>query len=101
MKALTKVTLVAAAIVLSSVAASAGDRITHAAVGAVGGAVIAGPAGFVGGGVIGYVAGPEITCGLGIGRCYRHRRRHHRHYGHRAGRYGPDDVGRRPDHGNY
>jgi hypothetical protein len=106
MKALRKVALVAAVVVLSSAAAKAGERVIDAGVGAVSGAIVAGPVGFVGGGVLGYVAGPEITCGLGINRCYRHRHRHrhrrHRHYGHRGGGgYGADDVGRRPDHGNY
>ncbi len=105
MKALGKITLAAAVVALSPVAAQAGDRIIDAGVGAVSGAVVAGPVGFVGGGVIGYVAGPEISCGLGIQRCYRHRHRHRRHrvYSHRSGGGGDsaDDVGSRPDHGNY
>jgi hypothetical protein len=104
MKALGKITLAAAVVVLSPAAAEAGDRIIDAGVGAVSGAVVAGPVGFVGGGVIGYVAGPEISCGLGIQRCYRHGHRHRRHrvYSHRsAGAGGNDEVGSRPDHGNY
>jgi len=101
-----KAALAAVVVVLSSVAAQAGERIIGAGVGAVSGAIVAGPVGFIGGGVIGYVAGPDIACGLGINRCYRHRHRHRhrrrRHYGHRAdGGYGSHDVGKRPDHGNY
>jgi len=64
MKALRKVALTAAVVVLSTVAAKAGERVIDAGVGAVSGAIVAGPVGFVGGGVLGYVAGPEITCGL-------------------------------------
>jgi hypothetical protein len=105
MQALSKVTLAAAAfVVLTSAAANAGERVIGAGVGAVSGAIVAGPVGFVGGGVIGYVAGPEIACGLGINRCYRHRHRHRRHYGHRAEGHSSsyrDDAGRRADHGNY
>jgi hypothetical protein len=104
MNTLRKAALAAVVVVLSSIAAQAGERIIDAGIGAVSGAIVAGPVGFVGGGVIGYVAGPEIACGLGINRCYRHRHRHgrRRHYGHRAeGGHGSDDVGKRQDHGNY
>lgn len=111
MKALAVPAVVAIAVVLSPGAASAGERVTGAAVGAVAGAVVAGPVGFVGGGIIGYVAGPQIACDLGVKRCYRHVR-------YRRSRYsapdapprssdrgdhirGPGDLGTREDHGNY
>src|SRR5579871_493917 len=97
MKGFGKLALIAAAVVISPAAASAGERVTDAAVGAVAGAVVAGPVGFVGGGLIGYVAGPQIACDLGVDLCYRYYHRRHRHYGHYSGDYG----GRREDHGNY
>jgi hypothetical protein len=59
MRALGRLTLVATVISLSPVAASAHDRVTHAAVGAVAGALVAGPVGFLGGGLLGYAAGPR------------------------------------------
>ena len=111
MRALRGPTLVAVAVTLSTSAASANDRVTHAAVGAVAGAIVAGPVGFVGGGLIGYVAGPQIGCDLGVERCYRHRR--YRHTGYDAPdapprssdrsdhSRGPGDLGTREDHGNY
>ncbi len=110
MKALGGLALVASAVVLSTTAASAHDRVTHAAVGAVAGAVVAGPVGFVGGGLIGYVAGPQIGCDLGVERCYRHVR--YRRSGYSAAKAprraersdhirGPGDLGTREDHGNY
>lgn len=111
MRALAGLAIVAAALVLSPMAASGHERLTHAAVGAVAGAVVAGPVGFVGGGLIGYVAGPRIGCDLGIERCHRHRRYRHRHNAPEAvprssdqnyyGRSAPAEVGTRPDHGNY
>ncbi len=97
MKIHGKLILPAAVVILLPTAASAGERVTDAAIGAVAGAVVAGPVGFVGGGLIGYVAGPQIACDLGVDRCYRYYYRRHRHYGHYSGDY----SGRREDHGNY
>ncbi len=98
------------AIVLTASGASAHDRVEHAAVGAVAGAVVAGPVGFVGGGLIGYVAGPRIGCDLGLERCHRYRRVRYRRSNHvaaprRDDRHehfrGPGDLGSREDRGNY
>jgi hypothetical protein len=110
MKALGGLALVATAVVASTSAATAQERVTDAAVGAVAGAVVAGPVGFVGGGPIGYVAGPQIGCDLGVERC--HRRSHYRHSGYSPANAprraehgdhirGPGDLGTREDHGNY
>jgi len=102
--------LLATAAVVSTSAASAADRVTHAAVGALAGAVVAGPVGFVGGGVIGYVAGRRISCDLGVERCYRRVRYRRSGYSaadapRRAERSdhsrGPGDLGTHEDHGNY
>ncbi len=111
MEALGRLTFVATVISLSPVAASAHDRVTPAAVGAVAGALVAGPIGFVGGGLIGYVAGPQIGCDLGFERCNRHRRYGHSRYTAPAASprssdrsdhsRGPGDLGKREDHGNY
>ena len=102
------VALLATAVVVSTPAASAADRVTHAAVGALAGAVVAGPVGFVGGGVIGYVAGRRISCDLGVERCYRRVRRSGYSAAdapRRAERSdhsrGPGDLGTHEDHGNY
>jgi hypothetical protein len=111
MRALGGLAIVAIAVVLSPVPAKAQERLTHAAVGAVAGAVAAGPIGFLGGGLIGYVAGPQIGCDLGVERCHRYARYR------RSGRGAPDasprtsdrsdhfrgpgDLGKREDHGNY
>jgi len=65
----------AAASLLASGAAGAGERVTDGALGAASGALVAGPVGFVAGGVIGFVAGPNISHGLGL-------RHHHHHYDH-------------------
>lgn len=110
MRALGGLAFAAVAVVLMTSAASANDRVTHAAVGAVAGAVVAGPVGFVGGGLIGYVAGRQIGCDLGVERCYRHVR--YRRSGYSAANAprraeqrdhsrGPGDLGTREDHGNY
>ena len=110
MRAFGGFALFATAVVISTSAASANDRVTRAAVGALAGAVVAGPVGFVGGGVIGYVAGRRISCDLGVERCYR--RVHYRRSGYgaadaprRAERVdhsrGPGDLGTHEDHGNY
>ena len=110
MRALGGLTFAAIAVVVSTSAASAADRATHAAVGAVAGAIVAGPIGFVGGGLIGYVGGRQIGCDLGVERCYRHRRYHPSGYSpanapRRVERgehiRGPGDLGTREDHGNY
>src|ERR1041385_2661514 len=72
MKALNPLVLVTSALFVSATAASANDRVTHAAVGAVAGAVVAGPIGFVGGGLVGYLAGRQIGCDLGVERSGHH-----------------------------
>jgi hypothetical protein len=57
-------------------AASAGDRGTDAALGAVSGAVVFGPVGAVAGALVGFTAGPAIGHSWGMngsGRRYRHR----------------------------
>ena len=83
MRSLATLVTVAVAIALTSVTAQAHDRVRlrTAAVGGIVGAVVAGPVGLVVGGVVGYAAGPEIACGVGIRRCYRHR---HYRYSARA-----------------
>jgi hypothetical protein len=111
MRTLAGLTVVALGVVLSPVAARAGERVTDAALGAISGAVVAGPVGLVAGGVIGYVAGPQIGCDLGVERCYRHRRYRHTGYSapdapprssdRRDHSRGPGDLGTREDHGNY
>ncbi len=61
---------------LLPVAASAGDRGTDAALGAVSGAVVFGPVGAVAGALVGFTAGPAIGHSWGAngsGRSYRHR----------------------------
>jgi hypothetical protein len=112
MRALAGLTVIAFAVVVSPVAARAGERVTDAALGAIAGAVAAGPVGLVGGGIIGYAAGPQIACDLGAKRCYRRVR--YRHSTHSApdalphttdrsddGHAGRSDIGKRQDHGNY
>jgi hypothetical protein len=110
MRPLSGLTVVALGVVLSPGAASAGEGVTNAALGAISGAVVAGPVGLVAGGVIGYVAGPQIACDMGVERCYRHRYRHSsysaaadtpRRTEQRAHVRGPGDLGTREDHGNY
>ena len=68
--------IVAAAIVLPAMPASAHERVGDAALGAAAGAVVLGPFGAVAGGLIGYTAGPGIADEWGV----RHRRayRYHR-----------------------
>ena len=61
---------------LAPSAASAGERVVDAALGAASGAIVAGPVGLVAGGVIGFAAGPDIAHGLGL---HHH---HHHYYGH-------------------
>jgi hypothetical protein len=102
-----------AAVVLMTTGASANDRATRTAVGAVAGAVVAGPVGLVGGGLIGYFAGRQISCDLGIERCRRYVRYRRSSYApdgapRRVERAepgerfrGPGDLGTREDHGNY
>jgi hypothetical protein len=60
-----KVLAVAAvALAFASTSVSAQERVGHAALGAVSGAVVLGPVGAVAGGVIGYTAGPTIARSL-------------------------------------
>lgn len=65
------VAAVAAAITVLPAVASAGERVTDAALGALSGALVGGPVGLVAGGVIGYTAGSHIARGMGL---------KHRHY---------------------
>jgi hypothetical protein len=110
MRAFGGLALMAVAVILMTSGASANDRATRTAVGAVAGAVVAGPVGLVGGGLIGYFAGHQISCDLGVERCYRHVR--YRRSGYSAANAprraeprehfrGPGDLGTREDHGNY
>jgi len=104
----------AIALVPMTTSASANNRATRTAVGAVAGAVVAGPVGLVGGGLIGYFAGRQISCDLGIERCRRYARYRRSGYApayapasaprpaERSERFrGPGDLGTREDHGNY
>jgi hypothetical protein len=52
------------ALALAPTGVSAQERVGHAALGAVAGAVVLGPVGAVAGGVIGYTAGPTIAHSL-------------------------------------
>jgi hypothetical protein len=76
MKALLAVAVIAAGIALVPAAASAGERIGDAAMGAASGALVGGPVGLVAGGIIGYTAGPSISHGMGLHRHYRGHRYH-------------------------
>jgi len=78
MKTLGRLALIPVAVIAVTSAAHAASRATHTAVGAVTGGLIAGPVGFVGGRVLGYVGGRKINCDLGIDRCRRYKRHHHR-----------------------
>lgn len=74
MKTLGVLTILTLAVL--PVAASAGDRGTDAALGAVSGAVVFGPVGAVAGALVGFTAGPAIGHSWGVngsGRRYRHR----------------------------
>jgi hypothetical protein len=110
MRALGGVAIAAITVVLTTSSASANDRATRTAVGAVAGAVVAGPVGLVGGGLIGYFAGRQISCDLGIERCRRYVRYRRSSYAtapaprpaERGEHFrGPGDLGTREDHGNY
>lgn len=68
---------IAFALSLVASAASAQERATSAAVGAVSGAVVLGPVGAVAGALIGYTAGPAIAQSWGVrGRSASSRRTH-------------------------
>jgi hypothetical protein len=56
--------LAAVALAFAPTSVSAQERVGHAALGAVFGAVVLGPVGAVAGGVIGYTAGPAIAHSL-------------------------------------
>jgi hypothetical protein len=77
MKTLGVLTILSLA--LLPVAASAGDRGTDAALGAVSGAVVFGPVGAVAGALVGFTAGPAIGHSWGVngssGRYGRYRHR--------------------------
>lgn len=61
-----KLAVIVALIMTVSTAASAGERATGAALGAVSGAVVLGPVGAVAGAFIGYTAGPSISRAWGV-----------------------------------
>lgn len=63
---MTKAILVALVLSLCASAATAQERATDAALGAVSGAVVLGPIGAVAGALIGYTAGPAISRSWGI-----------------------------------
>jgi hypothetical protein len=77
MKKIMMIGCVAMALLVPAVA-SAGERVLDGALGAASGGIVFGPVGLVAGGLTGYVAGPSIARGLGVGG---HRRRGH--YAHR------------------
>jgi hypothetical protein len=56
--------IAAVALAFAPTSVSAHERVGHAALGAVSGAVVLGPVGAVAGGVIGYTAGPAIAHSL-------------------------------------
>ena len=56
--------IAAVALAFAPTSVSAQERVGHAALGAVAGAVVLGPVGAVAGGVIGYTAGPTIAHSL-------------------------------------
>src|ERR1700748_28878 len=78
MKTLLAISVIAAGIAFAPGAASAGERMGDAAMGAASGALVGGPVGLVAGGIIGYTAGPSISHGMGL---------HHHYRGHRYHRY--------------
>jgi hypothetical protein len=78
MKTIAGCIVVSAGLMLMPAAASAGERVTDAALGGLAGAVVFGPVGLVAGGVIGYTAGPKIACKIGAKRCYRRARYYRR-----------------------
>ena len=68
-----------AAALLAPTAAAAGERVFDGALGAASGALVGGPIGLAAGGLVGFVAGPNISHGLGF-----HRHYHHGYYSHHA-----------------
>jgi hypothetical protein len=78
MKRLIAAALVVSAIALTPVAASAGERLNDATLGAGSGLLVFGPVGLVAGGVVGYVAGPGIGRSMGL---------HHRNHAYRRHAY--------------
>lgn len=60
-----QIAIVATAVMIST-AATAGERATDAALGAVSGAVVLGPVGAVAGAFIGYTAGPHMSRAWGV-----------------------------------
>ena len=74
---------IAAGIAMAPTMASAQERYSDGAMGAVAGAVVLGPVGALAGGLTGFFAGPNISRGLGFHHHYRHRR-HYPRQAHRA-----------------
>jgi hypothetical protein len=66
--------IAAVALAFAPTSVSAQERVGHAALGAVSGAVVLGPVGAVAGGVIGYTAGPAIAHSWGVRRSEPRRR---------------------------
>jgi hypothetical protein len=66
--------IAAVALAFTPTGVSAQQRVGHAALGAVSGAVVLGPVGAVAGGVIGYTAGPAIAHSWGVRRSESRRR---------------------------
>jgi hypothetical protein len=71
-----RIAIVAMAMLVST-AASAGERVTDAALGAVSGAIVLGPIGAAAGAFIGYTAGPSMSRAWGV-RGRSASARHHR-----------------------
>jgi hypothetical protein len=67
--------IAAAALLMTSSAAMAGERPADAALGALSGAVVFGPVGAVAGAVVGYTAGPSISHSWRRSSSARHARR--------------------------
>jgi hypothetical protein len=78
-KMIVMATLVTSVLLVSEILAPApavaGERVLDGALGAASGGIVFGPVGLVAGGLTGFVAGPNIARGLGLGG--RHRRAHY------------------------